>query len=91
MNMHERLVQLNAAIEFSQLSISSAILMNGAAATAILAFFSGGEASSPPSALAVLRLALRDFALGGVLGGAECITAFFTRRLYLLWHSQRAA
>lgn len=46
--LHKRLVQLNAAIKSSQLSMSSEILTNGAAATAILAFFSGGEASSPP-------------------------------------------
>jgi hypothetical protein len=75
----------NAAMQFSQLSISSAILLNGAAATAILAFFSGGGASNPPIVLDVLRMALRDFALGAVLGGAACIAAFFTRWLYLLW------
>lgn len=75
----------NAAMEFSQSSISSAILLNGAAATAILAFFSGGGASNPPIALDVLRTALRDFALGAVLGGAACIAAFFTRWLYLPW------
>jgi hypothetical protein len=69
----------NAAMQFSQLSISSAILLNGAAATAILAFFSGGGASNPPIVLDVLRMALRDFALGAVLGGAACIAAFFTR------------
>ena len=54
-------------------------------ATAILAFFSGGGASNPPIAVDILRMALRDFALGAVLGGAACIAAFFTRWFYLLW------
>jgi hypothetical protein len=67
---------LTATFEFAKLAVSSLIILNGAAATALLAFIGSRGVIGGSS-----RSALLAFALGAGFGGVSSALAYFGQRL----------
>lgn len=68
---------LEETFRFARLALSNAILINGAAATAVAAFLA--HRSAPPSA--AMHNAILRFAVGAGLGGVASMFAYFGQRL----------
>ena len=66
---------LDATFSFARLALSNAILINGAAATALIAFLANNTTASTGHYNAVLR-----FAFGAGLGGVACMLAYVGQR-----------
>jgi hypothetical protein len=67
---------LGATFEFAKLAISSLILLNAGAATALLAFIGSHHEATVPASLALL-----SFAVGAGLGGIGSVSAYVGQRL----------
>jgi hypothetical protein len=67
---------LEETFEFARLAVNSAILLNGAAATALLAF----GAQRPEGLTHAVGTALVCFAFGASLGGITALFAYFGQR-----------
>ncbi|MEP7245439.1 MAG: hypothetical protein ABI885_17440 [Gammaproteobacteria bacterium] len=68
---------LEATFEFAKLALSNAILINGGAAAALIAFFADGTRKTS----AGLYYAILGFAIGAGVGGLASILAYFGQRL----------